>query len=180
MKVVTPETHKREKLPELFPDSIMAVFLGGSIEMGAAEDWQSEAIKELQEVEKFLHDEGVFSKHLELLVMNPRRENWDSSWVQSKDNPQFREQVEWELHCQQAADYILYYFSPETKSPITLLELGLFGANPDVTSATTVVVCPDGFWRKGNVDIVCDWYSIDQVDSIKDFGNLICANESCE
>jgi hypothetical protein len=47
------------------------------------------------------------------------------------------------------------YFSPETKSPISLLELGLHAE-----SSRMVVCCPPGFWRKGNVDIVCTRYNI--------------------
>lgn len=47
------------------------------------------------------------------------------------------------------------YFSPNTKSPISLLELGLFARSGKVR-----VVCPEGFWRKGNVDIVCQYYNI--------------------
>ena len=50
------------------------------------------------------------------------------------------------------------YFDPETKSPITLLELGLYAR-----SGKLVVCCPHGFWRRGNVDIVCDRYGVDQV-----------------
>jgi hypothetical protein len=42
------------------------------------------------------------------------------------------------------------YFSPKTQSPISLLELGKFAGRKDM-----VVCCPKGFWRKGNVDIVC-------------------------
>jgi hypothetical protein len=28
------------------------------------------------------------------------------------------------------------------------------------------VVCPEGFWRKGNVDVVCHKFGITQVDTI--------------
>lgn len=45
---------------------------------------------------------------------------------------------------------IAMWFAPETKAPITLLELGLFAR-----SGKVIVGCPDGFWRKGNVEIVC-------------------------
>jgi hypothetical protein len=45
------------------------------------------------------------------------------------------------------------YFVPGTISPISLMELGLF-ANK------CVVYCPEGFERKGNVDIVCQRYNI--------------------
>ena len=47
------------------------------------------------------------------------------------------------------------YFDPKTKSPISLLELGLFAK-----SGKLVVCCPDGFWKKGNVDIVCQRYKV--------------------
>ena len=52
-------------------------------------------------------------------------------------------------------DIIFMYFSPETKSPISLLELGMHAA-----SEKMIVCCPDEFWRKGNVDIVCSRHNI--------------------
>ena len=58
------------------------------------------------------------------------------------------------------ANQIVMYFQPGTQSPITLLELGLFKDN------NLVVCCPEGFWRKGNVDIVCEKYGINQVDTL--------------
>jgi hypothetical protein len=53
------------------------------------------------------------------------------------------------------ADIIFMYFSPETKSPISLLELGAYGANGNM-----IVCCPEGFWRKGNVEIFCTRHNI--------------------
>lgn len=117
------------------------VFLAGSIAMGKAEDWQTEA-------EKALADENI-------VIMNPRRDDWPDNVDQSIHNLTFREQVEWELFAQADADVILIYFHPDTQAPIALLELGLFAADGDL-----VVCCPDGFYRKGNVDIVCDAYDI--------------------
>jgi hypothetical protein len=55
------------------------------------------------------------------------------------------------------------YFHPETKAPISLLELGLHAA-----SGKIIVVCPDGFWRKGNVEIVCTRYNIPMFNSLED------------
>lgn len=52
------------------------VFLAGSIEMGAAENWREKA-------ERLLEDMPV-------VVLNLRRDDWDSSWKQTIDNPQFR------------------------------------------------------------------------------------------
>jgi hypothetical protein len=118
-----------------------SVFLAGSIEMGLAEPWQ-------QVLEQALAGEDV-------VVLNPRRDEWDASWVQSIANPQFREQVEWELAAQERADLIAMYFAPDTRAPVTLLELGLAAR-----SGKAVVCCPDGFWRKGNVEVVCARFGI--------------------
>lgn len=134
-----------------------SLFLGGSIEMGAADNWQEKLIKRLEELQV-----------VDLDILNPRREHWDSSWVQDKRNPVFREQVEWELVCQEESDLNVYYFDPNTKSPITLLELGLFSSGTPV-----VVCCPDGYFRKGNVDIVCERYNIDTVVSLEELAIYI-------
>lgn len=139
------------KAPNDFADAPHPwVFLAGSIEMGKAENWQESVAKALPDV----------------TILNPRRDDWDSSWVQSIDNPQFREQVEWELLAQERANLILFYFSPGTQSPITLLELGLFARH------NLIVCCPEGYWRKGNVDIVCKRYGIPQAESIKNLVSL--------
>lgn len=126
-----------------------SVFLAGSIEMGVAEDWQAKVAAGLV--------------HLDALLLNPRRSAWDSSWKQSIDNPIFREQVEWELDALDAADIIVMYFVPETKSPITLLELGIHAA---AAPEKMIVCCPEGFWRKGNVDIVCKRYGVRSVETL--------------
>jgi hypothetical protein len=52
-------------------------------------------------------------------------------------------------------DIIFMNILPESKSPITLLELGLHAAMGNL-----IVCCPDGFYRKGNVEIVCHRYGI--------------------
>lgn len=129
------------------PDKTHSVFLAGSIEMGNAEDWQTM-------VSNTFKDQPI-------TFYNPRREEWDSSWTQEITNPQFYQQVNWELNALEAADLIIMYFDPNTKSPISLLELGLYAS-----SGKLVVCCPYGFWRKGNVDIVCDRYSIPNFDNL--------------
>lgn len=132
------------------------IFLAGSIEMGSAEDWQTKVQTQL---DSFNVD-----------IYNPRRDDWDSSWTQCIDNRSFRTQVEWELDALEAADVILMYFDPNTKSPISLLELGLYAASDKL-----IVVCPDGFWRKGNVDIVCRRYGVKQYFTLDSaVASIIC------
>ena len=126
----------------LNPPTGRMVFLAGSIEMGRAEDWQQGLAKRLLAIDP------------SLVVANPRRFNWDASWVQSIDNPPFNEQVNWELDHIERSELVVFHFQPGTQSPITLLELGKHLARPDAAQAT-LVSCLEGFWRKGNVDIVC-------------------------
>ena len=90
-----------------------------------------------------------------LVILNPRRDDWDGSWEQQADNPQFFEQVSWELDMLDAADIVVMYLAPDTKSPISLLELGLYAR-----SGKLKVCCPTGFWRRGNVEMVCKRYQI--------------------
>lgn len=125
------------------------VFLAGSIEMGKAERWQERIIRELE-------DEPI-------TFFNPRRDDWDSSWKQEIGDPQFNEQVNWELKALEEADIILLYFDKDTYSPISLLELGLHAK-----SGKMIVCCSDGFWRKGNVDIVCSKYNVKRAKNIKE------------
>jgi hypothetical protein len=117
-----------------------SVFLAGSIEMGQAEDWQAV-------VEQALDD-------LDVTVLNPRRDAWDASWEQSITHAEFRGQVEWELSGLEQATVAAMYFAPTTKAPITLLELGLRARIGNV-----IVCCPPGYWRKGNIEIVCDRFN---------------------
>lgn len=134
-------------------DDRVKIFLAGSIEMGKAEDWQKRVVKELGEYP--------------IQFLNPRRDDWDDSWEQTIENKQFNEQVTWELDSLEESDFIILYFDPETQSPISLLELGIHACcNPEKLA----VLCPEGFWRKGNVDIVCKKYGVKQV---KDFDELI-------
>jgi hypothetical protein len=91
-----------------------------------------------------------------LTVFNPRRDNFDTGLKQTIDEPKLKEQIEWELAAMEESDYILMYFHPETKAPITLLELGLHADS----ICKVVVCCPDGYWRQGNVEIVCRKYNV--------------------
>jgi hypothetical protein len=133
------------------PSPILVVqnsaFLAGSIEQDKADDWQNYVIQRLD--------------NKNITIFNPRRKEWDSSWKEDILNPNFYEQVSWELEAQEKAELIAMYFDPNTKSPISLLELGLFAH-----SGKLVVCCPHGFWKKGNVDVVCERYHIPQVENL--------------
>ena len=128
-------------MPLMLAEGESSVFLAGSIEMGTAEPWQAT-------VEKALAD-------LPVVILNPRREEWDSTWEQSISNSMFRQQVEWELEGLERATMIAMYFDPATRAPVTLLELGL-----TARSGRLVVCCPPGYWRRGNIEVVCAKYEV--------------------
>jgi hypothetical protein len=130
--------------PEL---SAPSVFLAGSIALGAAADWQSEVTDQLRD--------------LDAVILNPRRDAWDASWKQSIDDPRFRGQVEWELAGLERAAVVAMYFAPDTQAPITLLELGLVAPTGKV-----IVCCPKGFWRRGNVEVVCARFRVPLVSDL--------------
>lgn len=135
------------------------IFLGGSIEMGKAKDWQ-------QELGDFLAQ--TFPN---LVVANPRRKDWDSSWEQSITNPLFCEQVNWELNHLERSNYIVFYFDKDTYSPVTLMELGKMLEHTD--SKTIFVCCPTGFWRKGNVDIMCQRKNVAVFDTMEELQHAL-------
>ncbi|MEI8223854.1 MAG: nucleoside 2-deoxyribosyltransferase domain-containing protein [bacterium] len=137
------------KAPELVPTvSSPKIFLAGSIEEGVAEQWQDHVVQ-------------LFG-NTDVTLLNPRRDAWDPSWIQSIENIEFKKQVEWELNGMDMADYIIFYFDPNTKSPVTLLELGLHAKE-----GKCLMICPQGFWRKGNVDIVCERNAIPTFESLE-------------
>ena len=136
---------------------VKKVFLAGTIDMGNSDNWQEKFIQKLEEQST----KGFFGKSYH--IYNPRREDWDETWVQTFENPQFFQQVTWELDAMEKADYIIMNFLPDSKSPITLLELGLFAK-----SGKLFVICPDEFYRSGNVQIVCNKYNIPLYKSIEE------------
>jgi nucleoside 2-deoxyribosyltransferase len=125
------------------------IFLAGSIEMDKAERWQDRVVQSFQ------------NKHVTFL--NPRCDDWDPKIEQSCMDVDFRKQVNWEISGLLKSDLVIFYVDPTTKSPITLLELGLIAGR----KIPSVVCCPDGFWRKGNVEMICDRFGIQMIDSFE-------------
>lgn len=132
------------------PDNLPSVFLAGAIDMGSAVDWQ-------KDVTEYLND-------VPCVILNPRRDDWDSSWVQSIDNDQFRGQVEWELDGMEGATVVAMCLPIGSTAPISLLELGLHASDGKM-----LIFCPEGFYRKGNVEVVCKRYGVTVYDQFDEF-----------
>lgn len=127
----------------------ISIFLAGSIEMGAASDWQAKVADRL-------------SKY-DVVLLNPRRDDWDTSWEQTTENEHFVEQVEWEMDCLNGCSYIFMNLEPNTISPISLLELGAYS-----NDGKMMVCCPKEFFRSGNVEIFCDYHLIRFYNNLDD------------
>lgn len=113
--------------------ALTTVFLAGTIDMGNSVDWQSEVITML---------DGP-----NIRIANPRR----VIALEAIEDIDF--QIRWELYHIKKADAIFMYFAPGSKSPITLLELGLILGMPE---KKIVVVCSKGFDRYQNVRMTVD------------------------
>jgi hypothetical protein len=132
------------------------IFLAGSIEMGKAKDWQTDFIEQIEEKISQISCN-------ELVIYNPRREDWDSSWVQDPTKgTQFRHQVEWELRNLEKSSIVIFNFEPKTQSPITLMELGyIMGSKLHTPNQKVFVCCPEDFYRYGNVKVICNRLNVD-------------------
>ncbi len=121
------------------------IFLAGTIDNGKSIDWQLE-------METILKDYDV-------TLYNPRRVKWDPEL----DNDKMNEQINWELNHLDSCDLIFMNILEDSLSPITLLELGLYA-----DSYRIIVCCPDNFWRKLNVEIVCNRFNVPIFDNFDD------------
>lgn len=127
----------------------ISIFLSGSIEMDQAEHWQAKYIQAMDAPN--------------IVFLNPRHECWDCSVNESIKDAKFREQVEWELKMISKANVVVMYFDPDTQSAITLLELGLLCGKRHArytTEQDLLIACPTLYWKRGNVEMMCDMYQI--------------------
>ena len=138
VKLRTPETHPMKPTAR--------IFLAGSIENGVAENWQNHLVNDLTE--------RYADLDCTIIINTPRRNNWDSSIDLTSNDPALIDQINWELDELDRSDVIAMYFDPNTKSPISLLELGLY------KDRNMVVYCPDEFWRSANVRVTCERFGI--------------------
>lgn len=127
------------------------------------------------------------SKH-PITIYNPLRTDWDATWRNDVNCTPFREQTQWELDCQTRADLVVVYLGPHTDAPVSLLEFGLVaglaaGSGPAATATSEdeksetkkkkkkqVLVCAhEGYKKRGNVQLLCQKFGIEMVDTVEDF-----------
>jgi len=143
MIIITPEEIKNKGANKIGAKS---VFLAGTIDNGNSLNWQDKTIIELINL-------GV--KNLE--VYNPRREHWNPNPTKEE----MEKQIKWEQEHLDKADVIVMVLLDDSKSPISLLELGLYAK-----SNKLIVFCTPNFYRWDNVRLTCKKYHIELVQDI--------------
>lgn len=128
------------------------VFLAGTIDMGDSKDWQKEMVEDMK---TWAGDEITF------VVANPRRDEGFGD-----DPHELDYQIDWELNHLESADLIVMYLAGNSKSPISLMELGLFAK-----TGLLYVICEPEFYRYENVRKVCERYNVPLFNTTEEFKN---------
>ena len=150
MIIITPETIVNKGANKL---NAKSVFLAGTIDNGNSLNWQDKVIIELINL-------GVSCE-----VFNPRREHWNPN--PTKED--METQIKWEQDHLDSADVIVMVLLDDSKSPISLLEMGLYAK-----SKKLIVFCTPKFYRFDNIRLTCEKYHIPLV---QDLHPLIIANK---
>ena len=106
--------------------------------MGNSRDWQ-------QEVIDFYKRSNL---DFDVTFFNPRLPIVDSSF-------EIEKQINWELEHLEEANSILMVILGTSKSPISLLELGLH-----MRTGKLNVVCEEDYYRFTNVKVTCEKYGV--------------------
>ncbi len=120
-----------------YDDLGITFFLAGTIDNGESLDWQKEI--------------SDYSNEIGVNVFNPRRSNWDKD----AGSKEIVRQIDWELEHLEKADIIVMNILEDSKSPISLMEIGLFARTRKL-----MVFCPEEFYRYDNVRKVCEKYGV--------------------
>lgn len=131
-----------------------SVFLAGTTSPTNEPDWRQTLAEALSE--------------LPVVIYNPKRDDWDSTWREDFSDARWVEQVNWELEMQDEADVVVVFFHGVSPAPISLLELGLC-----VRSGRAIVCALDGYSKRGNVEAVCRRYGAKFVSSEQDLKDAV-------
>jgi hypothetical protein len=123
--------------PSLAKDSSrISVFLARSLELDNISDF-------------------TFSiSHLPIIIFDPCRNDWDTSW-RSINDVEFARQAEWEIAQLEKANVIILFFHPGTMYGSKLLELGLY-----IKDRKIITYCPQTYSMRGYVEFMCRRHKI--------------------
>lgn len=121
------------KLP-IKEQSKQVIFLAGSIDLNLKNNWRRKVVETIGN--KFDFFDPTITNHDQL------------------NDVQMKTHIEWELNALELSDIILLNFLPESKSPISLVELGMY-----VKTTKLIVVCPDNFYQSRYIKTLCVSYN---------------------
>ena len=150
MIIITPEEIVNKETNKLDAKS---VFLAGTIDNGDSLNWQDRVIIEL------------INLGIDCEIYNPRRKHWNTNPTKEE----LEKQIEWEQYHLDRANIIVMVLLDDSKSPISLLELGLYAKENKL-----IVFCTPNFYRFDNVRMTCKKYNIELVQNLNP---LIIANK---
>ena len=129
-------------------DQYYKIFLAGTIDMGKSVDWQKNTAEWFRQKES-----GKY------MLFNPRRGKGLSGEMSD-----FEHQVNWELEHLEKADLIIMNILGSSKSPISLLEMGIY-----MQSGKMHIICEPDYYRYDNVRITCKRYGVPLYHSLDDY-----------
>ncbi|MCH2032625.1 MAG: nucleoside 2-deoxyribosyltransferase domain-containing protein [Tenacibaculum sp.] len=132
----------KDKLPAKNEDKTFC-FLAGSIDFKESTSWR---------------DLVVSKSSKNTIFFDPTREDHDTL-----GNQEMVCHIQWELEALEIADMIILNFLPDAKSPISLVELGLY-----MRLNKLIVVCPKGFYQYRYVSTICDKYNTPIYHNLKE------------
>lgn len=149
MKVIYPdnETNTIETITSKLKS--ISIFLAGTIDNGNSEDWQQKVIDKLKEYD------NKYPEYF-ITVFNPRCKKWNKN--AGKEELEY--QIRWEQEHLDKANLIIMVLSDSSKSPISLLEFGLYAQ-----TGKLIVFCTEKFYRFDNIRLTCEKYFIPLVQS---------------
>ena len=163
------EKYKEDKH---FFDDTFKIFLAGTIDNGEADDWQYNVFLHLTMYTEVFNDNSI-NNFKNFTVFSPRRKNWKEDATQED----IEEQIKWEQEKLDEVDLIVMVLQDNSKSPISLLELGLYGP-----AGKLICFCTPNFYRYTNVKLTCEKWNIPLIESTKSediYSELIKIYKEC-
>lgn len=122
------------------------IFLAGSMVTEPEVNWRQTVVNNLQESYHFL---------------DPTNPNHNSL-----GDVEMREHIKWEFNGLRIADYIILNFLPDSLSPISMVELGMY-----IATRKLIVVCPKEFYKWRYIDTLCKEYNTPIFNQLEDVLN---------
>ncbi|MDG1333826.1 MAG: nucleoside 2-deoxyribosyltransferase domain-containing protein [Crocinitomicaceae bacterium] len=128
------------------PQDRASVFLAGSMATTRKNNWRQTATRTFQAAYHFFDP------------TNPRHNNLNDE--------EMRNHIKWELEAMKLSDIIILNFLPDSLSPISLVEIGMY-----ISSNKLVVVCPKEFYKWRYIDTLCNEYNTPIFNQLEDVLN---------